>query len=143
MTETKEQLLITEQDFDRLEMLLRATPPAPHRSGTPAGDGCALAEGLRNGRVIPSTRVARGVVTMNSKVRLRDLQSDEVFTFTLVYPADADVQAGKVSVLAPLGTALLGARAGHEVTWDSPSGTRRAKIIRVLYQPEAAGHFHL
>jgi regulator of nucleoside diphosphate kinase len=143
MTETKEQLLITEQDFDRLEMLLRTTSPATRRSGAPANDGCALAEGLRHGRVVPSTKVAREVVTMNSRVRLRDLQSDDVYTFTLVYPADADVQAGKVSVLAPLGSALLGARAGHEVTWESPAGPRRAKIVRVLYQPEAAGHFYL
>jgi regulator of nucleoside diphosphate kinase len=60
-----------------------------------------------------------------------------------VYPDDADVNDGKLSVLAPLGTALLGASVGDVVEFRTPGGVRRLKVERILYQPEAAGDFHL
>jgi regulator of nucleoside diphosphate kinase len=63
--------------------------------------------------------------------------------YTLVYPDEADFNAGKVSVLAPMGTALLGARAGQVVEFDAPGGRRRMKVVKILDQPEAAGDVHL
>jgi regulator of nucleoside diphosphate kinase len=63
--------------------------------------------------------------------------------FTLVFPAEADYERGRLSVLAPIGMALLGYRAGETVEWKVPSGVRRLKIEQVLYQPEAAGDYHL
>ena len=98
---------------------------------------------LGRGRVVPPTGVPRGVVTMNSRVRFRDLGTGEAETYTLVYPADADVEQAKLSVLAPLGAALLGSKAGDVVECGTPGGVRKLKIERVLYQPEAAGDFHL
>jgi regulator of nucleoside diphosphate kinase len=76
-------------------------------------------------------------------VTVRDRKVDEPETYTLVFPDDADIDAGRLSVLTPLGAALLGSRDGQTIEFDAPGGRRRLKVERVLYQPEAAGHFHL
>ena len=95
------------------------------------------------GTVVTPDSVPKGVVTIHSLVRVRDPRSDESETYTLVYPDEADINEGKLSVLAPLGTALLGARVGKVVQFDAPAGPRRLKVEKILYQPEAAGDFHL
>jgi regulator of nucleoside diphosphate kinase len=74
---------------------------------------------------------------------VRDLDSGKVITFTLVFPSDADVEQDKISVLAPLGTAVLGYRLGDTFEWRMPGRVRRLKLEQVLYQPEAAGDYHL
>jgi len=74
---------------------------------------------------------------------VRDLKAQESETYTLVYPAQADINENKLSVLAPLGMALLGTRLGQIVEFDAPGGQRRLKIEKILYQPEACGDFHL
>ena len=83
------------------------------------------------------------VVTMNSRVQLVDLDTGEAMTYTLVFPDDADLRQGKISVLAPIGTAMLGYRVGDTFEWRVPAGLRRLKIEAILYQPEAAGDYHL
>lgn len=132
-------VVISEADFDRLSGLVQS------RQGRMSYGPLAISleQELRSGEVVAPTRVPKGVVTMNSKVRVRDLKSDERETFSLVYPEDADINEGRLSVLAPLGQALLGAKAGDVVEVDAPAGVRRIKIERILYQPEAAGDFHL
>jgi regulator of nucleoside diphosphate kinase len=82
-------------------------------------------------------------VTMNSKVCLKDLYTNEEMNVTLVFPRDADIAQAKVSVLAPIGTAMLGNRIGEIFTWKVPDGVRRLQVEKVLYQPEAAGDHHL
>ena len=74
---------------------------------------------------------------MNSRAELIDLDSGERMEFTLVFPSDANIEAGKISALAPLGTAMLGYRVGDEFEWHVPYGTRRFKVNRVYFQPEA------
>jgi regulator of nucleoside diphosphate kinase len=76
---------------------------------------------------------------MQSRVRVRDLGSGQDTVYTLVFPREADVNAGRLSVLAPIGTALLGYRQGDEIEWPVPGGLRRLKVMKVLFQPEAAG----
>ena len=71
------------------------------------------------------------VVTMNSTVRVRDLETGEVDTYTLVYPHEADIEENKLSVLAPVGTALLGYRAGDVVEWPVPAGITRFRVEEV------------
>jgi len=83
------------------------------------------------------------VITMNSKVRVRDMQTREESEYTLVFPHAADIKQGKISVLAPIGTALLGYKTGDVIRWEVPAGTRVLKVLSVLYQPEAAGDYHL
>jgi regulator of nucleoside diphosphate kinase len=82
--------------------------------------------------VVPRAELPPDVVTMNATVRLRDLETGEEETYTLVYPADADIAENKLSVLAPVGTALLGYRAGDVVEWPVPAGVSRFRIEEVL-----------
>ncbi len=75
---------------------------------------------------------------MNSKVRLRDMDTRKEAIYTLVYPAHADAAHNKISVLAPIGTAPIGYRVGDIITWEVPAGLKRLKVVEVIYQPEAA-----
>src|SRR5688572_27068016 len=133
------EIVITATDFDRLQGLLDS-----HRyRATQAPLLLALREELDRGRVVPAEAVPEGVVTMHSRVRVRDLKAQESETYTLTYPDEADINENKLSVLAPLGMALLGTRVGQIVKFDAPAGQRRLKVEEVLYQPEASGDFHL
>jgi regulator of nucleoside diphosphate kinase len=133
------EIVITAGDFDRL----RGIVDSPRYRSTHAPLLLALREELDRGRVVPADAVPKGVVTMHSRVRVRDLKDQESETYTLVYPDQADMNENKLSVLAPLGMALLGTRVGQIVKFDAPAGERRLKIEKILYQPEARGDFHL
>ena len=74
---------------------------------------------------------------------MKDLDTQEEMTYTLVFPADANIKENKISVLAPIGTAMIGYKVGDVIEWPVPSGQRRLKVIGILYQPEAAGDYHL
>jgi regulator of nucleoside diphosphate kinase len=133
-------IYVTEFDLQRLSNLLNGT-----RSWNEKDRGylTRLEEELEWAQVVPPQEIPGDVVTMNSKARVKDLDSNQEMVFTLVFPAEADYERGKLSVLAPIGTALLGYRAGDAVEWEVPGGVRRLKIEQVLYQPEAAGDYHL
>ena len=98
-----------------------------------------LTHELERAEIVHSDNVSADAVTMDSHVLVRDLKNGRESTYALVFPADADITEGKISILAPIATALLGYREGDEVDWPTPGGWRRLKIIKVLYQPEAAG----
>ncbi len=98
-----------------------------------------LIVGLSESVVVESSAVPPSVVTLNSRVRIRTFGTDTVQELTLVVPGSADHRAGRVSVLAPIGSALLGRRAGDVVECEVPAGRVRFRIEAVLYQPEAAG----
>lgn len=136
---TARQIIVTTADFDRLHELV----DSPKYRATHATLLAALKEELARCKVVEQGGVPKGVITMHSRVRVRDKEEDEPQTFTLVYPKDADIMEEKLSVLTPLGTALLGMKAGQVVTFDAPGGARKLKVERVLYQPEAAGDLHL
>ena len=136
---SKRSILITDHDFDRLQTLT----DIPQYPTTDVSPRSALKAELDRGTIVPAIEVPDVVVTMHSQVRVRDFKTDETFTYTLVYPAEADADAGKLSVLAPLGTALLGTRVGSLVEFRAPAGLRRLCVEEILYQPEAAGDFHL
>jgi regulator of nucleoside diphosphate kinase len=93
--------------------------------------------------VVEPQEVPATVVTMNSEVEVVDLETEERRSLTLVFPSMAGIEEGRVSVLAPLGTALIGSREGALVAWHTPRGQRQLQIKRVVYQPEAAGRFDL
>ncbi len=99
----------------------------------------ALRQELERAEVVAAAEIPPDVVTMNSQVRVRDLSNGKVTVYTLVFPRDSDFSRNRISILAPIGTALLGLRVGNVVEWKVPAGTRRLKIESVLYQPEAAG----
>ena len=98
---------------------------------------------LDRARVISSKRVKPDVVTMNSTIKLRDLDNGELHEYQLVYPQDADPENNKLSILAPVGTALLGFSVGDTVEWPVPAGLRHLKIEEIIYQPESAGDYTL
>ena len=139
MTTTR-KLNITEFDKSRLEELIAV---AEEFGGQDRKDLASLAEELERAEVVSSKDVPADVVTMNSKVVLRDLSTSEKMTYVLVFPKDANIAAGAISVLAPVGTAILGYAKGDVVEWSVPSGVRRIRIDDVLYQPEAARDYHL
>ena len=91
--------------------------------------------------VVDPRRMPRDVVTMNSRARLR--LDDEPMEVALVYPDEADDGAGRLSVCSGIGTAILGYREGDAFDWRVTHRTRHVRIEQVIYQPEAAGHFHL
>lgn len=131
--------LITEADYDRLNHLA----DSPVHRASQAALLSNLKQDLSRREVVSAMNVPKSVVTMHSQVRLRDLEDEEAETFTLVYPDAANIAEGKLSVLAPMGVALLGAREGHIIQFKAPGGVRRCKVMKIVYQPETAGDFHL
>ncbi|HEY0591184.1 MAG TPA: nucleoside diphosphate kinase regulator [Thermoanaerobaculia bacterium] len=102
-----------------------------------------LAWELERAIVVEPQAMPADVVTMNSRLRLTDVDTGEQRTITVVFPGMANTAEGKISILAPLGTALLGYRVGELVEWNVPSGLRRLRVDAIEYQPEAAGDFRL
>lgn len=98
---------------------------------------------LNRARIVAPGKIAPDVITMNSTSRLKDTDTQEIFEYRLVYPQDADPENGRISVLAPVGTALLGFRVGDDIHWDVPAGQRHLHVEEVLYQPEAMGDFSI
>ncbi len=104
----------------------------------------SLADELDRAEVVPPERIAGNVVTMNSRVVFRDEETGESREVSLVYPNDSDPDHGRISIFAPVGTALLGLSMGQTIDWPLPQGRlKRYRVVEVLYQPEAAGHLHL
>jgi len=98
---------------------------------------------LEKANIVSSEEIPPDAITMNSRVLLRDLDSGEETMYTLVYPEDADLLEDKISVLAPVGTAILGFREGDILDWKVPAGIVKLKVEKILYQPEAAGDYEL
>ena len=129
-------IYITELDYARLSGLIDRTR---ERNGADREYLNKLETELDRAEVVDSKDIPADVVTMRSKVRLKDLVSGESNTYSLVFPIEADFAEGKISVLAPIGTAILGYRRGDTIEWPVPSGLRKLRIEQILYQPESAG----
>lgn len=143
MKETKamsnEPIYITDYDMERLKKLLQfekiLNPDRENLQGLEAE--------LSRAQVVASSEIPQDVVVMNSKVRFIDLDTGEEMTYTLVFPEEANIDQNRISVLAPIGTALLGYRVGDTLEWEVPAGLRRLKVTEILYQPEAVEDYHL
>ena len=133
-------IYITEYDLERLRELIDEARRLDRR-GSEYLD--SLDAELARGIVVAPKEVPADVITMNSTLHLLDLDTGEEMVYTLVFPQDADITQSKISVLAPIGTAMLGYRVGDTFTWAVPDGVRRLQVKDVLYQPEAAGDYHL
>ena len=131
---------ITEFDRERLEDCLVAAEENPKERG----HASRLEKELERADVVVDSKDIPGdVVTMNSIVRLVDLETGRAIVVNLCFPADSNAEEGRVSVLAPLGVAVFGARVGDVVALNVPKGVRRLRVEGILYQPEAAGHYNL
>jgi regulator of nucleoside diphosphate kinase len=98
---------------------------------------------LDRAHVVDSKAIPKDVVTMNSRVRFADVCTGDERVCTLVFPGDANIDQNKISVLAPIGTAMLGYRVGDTIEWRVPSGDKQVRIEEILYQPEAVGRYDL
>lgn len=87
---------------------------------------------LERARIVPEAELPGNVIAMNSTVELEDLEDGEILTYTLVFPENADVESGKISILAPLGMAMLGFKVGDEFEWPVPAGTLRVRVRRLV-----------
>ena len=121
-------IIVTDRDSSRLRGLLGAQSPASFRD---QGHLSQLRSELDRALVLAADEVPSGVITIDSLVRVVDLDSGRRSVLTLVLPHEADVAQRRISVLAPIGTALLGFRAGDDVEWVMPGGTRRLHIEHV------------
>lgn len=134
---TQPKIVISSLDAERLEKLLDSISDRVF----PGRD--ELEAELARAEVVEPKDVPPEVVTMNSTVRFEVESSAEEFRLTLVYPKDVDASGQKISILAPVGSALLGLSQGDEIEWPKPGGgTLRVRIKEVTYQPERAGEYH-
>lgn len=131
---------ITDFDLKRLRQLIASWRRSDFSR---RNDLQELEEELNRGLLVEPHDIPRDVITMNSTAFLLDLDTGEKFTYTLVFPEDADLHQNKISVLAPIGTAMLGYRVGDTFEWKVPDGIRHIRVMGILYQPEASGHYDL
>lgn len=133
-------IYVTETDYHRLSALIETTR---ERNGVDIEYLNKLEAELDRAETVDPKDIPENVITMRSKVRLKDLMTGQANTYSLVFPTEADSNEGKISILAPIGTAILGYRLGDTIEWSVPSGLRRIKVAEILYQPEAAGDYEL
>jgi len=134
---SKPNIFLSEIDSERLERLLDSL------SSSAFPGKAELQAEIDRAEIVASEDMPADVVTMNSTVQFTVLSSREAFSLTLVYPKDADGSGKTISVLAPVGSALLGLSTGDEIEWPKPGGgTLKVRVDQVLYQPERSGEFH-
>jgi regulator of nucleoside diphosphate kinase len=132
---TAPSIILTRLDVQRLERLIDS------QDENSPGVKALQAELDRAEQVVGHDEVPAGLVTMNSRVHCREESSGKDYHLKLVYPQDAGVE-GTVSVLAPIGSALLGLQVGQHIDWPAPGGkTLKLTLLAVEYQPEAAGEY--
>ena len=132
------RITVSSQDAERITRVLDTLSDLQRR----AADG--LEAELARAEVRVPALMPDDVVTMNSRVLYEDALSGARSEVVLVYPHDADTTKGHVSILAPVGSALLGLRVGQEIEWPLPGGRRKfIRVLSILYQPQSAGDLHL
>ena len=134
-------IYVTNSDRDRLANMIELTREQDDRAnfmyvGKLEGE-------LESAEVVAPDDIPPDVVTMRSKVKLKDLDTNEEKIYSIVFPSEANLDEGKISILAPLATALLGYKRGNVVEVEAPSRLRRLLISEILYQPESMGHYDL
>lgn len=130
---TTSPIQISIADHEKLTALIEAA--SPDRGRLPAHLQRLLDE-LQRAELRESVEIDAEVITLNSRVKIRELDTDDLLELTLVEPHKADAAQGRISVLAPLGTAMLGYRTGDAFEYPVPNGVCRARVEQVLFQPE-------
>ena len=133
----KPQLILSSLDVDRLEALLDAMP------ATAFPGKADLEAEIARADIVEPNDIPPNVVTMNSTVTFDMAETGKQFQLTLVYPKDLDASTDKVSVFAPVGSALFGLSIGDELAWPSVGGKNMTvRVTGIVYQPERAGEMH-
>src|SRR5436190_9419093 len=127
-------IIITEADYAELVRLLEAGAHTPRERE----EMDALEAELERAEIVSPDEIPPQVITMNSRAELLDVKTGERMEFTVVFPRDANIDVGKISILAPIGTGMLGHAVVAVFDQPAPTGVRRLKVTHVKYQPEAA-----
>jgi regulator of nucleoside diphosphate kinase len=128
-------IIITAPDHAKLRDLIETSERFFTREGSELR---ALRHELERAEIVPAEEVPADVITMNSRAELLDLETGEEMELTVVFPADANIEEGRISILAPIGTGMLGYRVGDVFEQTAPNGVRRMRVLAVHFQPEAA-----
>jgi len=131
----EKEIIVTTRDHAELSSVIAVTGKVSHRV---KWELRLLENELNRARIVAPEEVPPDVITINTRAEFLDLETGERMEFTVVLPIDANTNDGKISVLAPLGTAMLGYRVGDEFVWHVPHGLRRLKVIKLHFQPEAS-----
>ncbi len=136
----KRSIYITKFDLERLKKIVTIANEFTYKGPVYIQN---LKKELVRAKVVESKNIPGNTVTMNSTVRLKDLDRKEDMVYTLVFPEDADPDEEKISIMSPVGTAILGYSVGDIVEWPVPAGICRIRIEEIIYQPERSGNFNL
>jgi regulator of nucleoside diphosphate kinase len=134
----KGEIKITELDYVRICNLINTVKD---KKTVELKNLDALGTEIKRAERVDSKKISPEFVTMNSMIEMTDLDTNKLMIIKLVYPNDADFKKGYVSVLSPLGSALLGYKAGDTLSFEVPKGRKKIKINKILYQPEANGEY--
>jgi regulator of nucleoside diphosphate kinase len=128
------RIVITDEDMKQLQLLLASL----RKSWKDQRHLDLLEQELDRAHIVAGDSIASDVVTMNSRVRVLDLTAAKQIGVQIVFPRHADVSKEMISIIAPIGMALLGCQVGDEVECATPGGSRKLRIEEIEYQPEAA-----
>jgi regulator of nucleoside diphosphate kinase len=134
-------IYITKTDRERLGALVELVRSQNEREQFAYAN--KLEEELEFAEIVAPKDISADIITMRSKVRLKDMDACEEMEYSLVFPTEANSGEGKISILAPLATAILGRKLGDTVEFQAPARLRRLKVLDVLYQPESTGDYNL
>ncbi|MFI4912856.1 MAG: GreA/GreB family elongation factor [Sedimentisphaeraceae bacterium JB056] len=136
MKKQKDQIYLTKSDRGKL---IKMVNDFLSSSSKDKKNLLLLKEEIGRAEIIDAEQIPQKIITMNSTAKLKNIETEEEMFIQLVYPWDADSDDYKISVLSPIGIAVLGYGAGDNVDAIVPAGLRRLKIDQILYQPETNG----
>lgn len=134
------KVTLTKNDYTRI---YKAITDAKNSKTINSNEAEKLLSELSKAEIVPSEKIDKDVVTMNSEVKLFFENTQKKQSFKIVYPQDANLKENKISIFSPIATALIGYKIGDEIEWIVPGGMTKIKIVDLIYQPEAAGDFDL
>lgn len=134
------KVTLTKNDYTKI---YKAITDAKNSKTINSNEAEKLLSELSKAEIVPSEKIDKDVVTMNSEVKLFFENTQKEQSFKIVYPQDANLKENKISIFSPIATALIGYKIGDEIEWIVPGGMTKIKIVDLIYQPEAAGDFYL
>lgn len=134
------QIILSRLDYSRIQNYINDA----HRVGSiNVSEAKNLISELNGAKIVEPEEIPGNVVTMNSIVKISFIESGKQIQFQIVYPAQANLRENKISIFSPIATALIGYAIGNEIEWIVPTGPTKIRIDDIIYQPEAAGDYHL
>ncbi len=125
MKNESNQVVLSEEDFRLLSHLTENVSENGNKQEM------TLSYELKRAKVVRNDAVPQGTIRLNSKVKVKDLDADKVMTFTIVMPSNADMKQNKISILTPMGAALIGLAVSNKIAWKMPAGIRNLEILEV------------